>query len=235
MLIEKAEQILELSLEKSKLESYARNLAGFKSRQEQINQAVAELLPLVTALITFRQRGLFTFDLTQKAEPILEFITVVEKKFTEEPEWILDNKNFQGNVFKSSIDKLTKTLKEQLLQAWKNYLNRRMPSTNQEMLNLLARIDAFKQTVQKIKNLDALISRSTFPQNPEEFEHTDRLINQLRESWNSLSSDEVPDEVLHFLKAAADQGAPYKLLTPKVQDWIAQYGIADSLQIRLTS
>lgn len=234
MLIKKAEQVVELSEETIKLRNYTEQLSGFKSRQEHINQVVAEILPLVSALRAFRQRGLFTFDLTQKVEPILELITITEGEFQKEPEWILDNRNFKGNIFKSNVEGLKNTLKQQLLQAWRNYLNRRLPSTNQEILSLLARIDAFKPTVQVIKNLDALISRNEFPKSNEEFESIEQLIDQLRESWDSLSSDEVPDAVLHFLRAAANnQGAPLILLTSQVQAWIDRNGIADSLRIHL--
>lgn len=234
MLINKAEQLIQLSEVKIKLQKNATNLDGFRSRQEQISQAVAEILPLVSALRAFRQKGLVTFDGTQKVDPTLQFIASAQEKFHQNPEWIIDNKNFNGNILKSSVKVLTNTLKQQLSQAWTNYLARQMPSTNQEILNLLVRIDAFKSTVQKIRKLDAQIPREEFPKNCEDFENLDKLIEQLREAWNSLSSNEVPDPVLRFLRAAANQGAPITLFTPEVQEWIAQHEIADSLQIRLT-
>ena len=183
----------------------------------------------------FRQKSIFTVDLTYKLEPLLKFISEAEENFKENSGWILDNNNFKENIFKSSVKELTKTLRQQLLEAWINYLAKKMPSTNQEMLNILGKVDAFKPTVQTIRNLDALIPREEFPKSLEEFDNIDRLIGQLKESWQSLSSDEVPEAVLRFLRAAASQGAPLTLLTPDVQEWIAHQGISDSLRIRLTS
>lgn len=234
MLLEQSQKLIELSQEKIALQKYANNLDGFKSRQQLISQAVTNITFFIRAFRAFRQRGLVTFDLTQKVDKLLEFITIAEENFQQNPEWILDNKNFKGNIFISSLEGLTKTLTQQLLQAWKNYLTLRMPSTNQEMLNLLGRVDAFKSTVQKIRNLDALIPREEFPKSCEEFDNIDRLIDQLRESWDSLSSDEAPEAVLRFLRATASQGASLTLLTPEVQDWITRHGISDSLRIRLT-
>jgi len=158
MLLEKSQKLIELSEDKIALQNYADNLNGFKSRQQVINQAVLRITPLVNAFRAFRQRGLVTFDLTQKVDKLLEVITIAEESFQKEPEWILDNKNFKGNIFISSVEGLINTLTQQLSQAWKNYLALRI-ITNQETLNLLGRVDAFKSTVQKIRNLDALISR----------------------------------------------------------------------------
>jgi hypothetical protein len=109
-----------------------------------------------------------------------------------------------------------------------------MPSTNNEMLNLLAEVEAFKATVQRIQRLDLQIQQVEFPNSSEDFERVDQLIDLLRQSWNSLSSDEVPEAVLSFLKAAANRGAPIDLLTPDVKDWLTRHGIAGSLRIRLT-
>ncbi|MDI9641477.1 hypothetical protein QM565_37965 [Geitlerinema splendidum] len=110
-----------------------------------------------------------------------------------------------------------------------------MPSTNNEMLNLLAEVEAFETTVQRIKRLDLQIQQVEFPNSSEDFERVDQLIDLLRQSWNSLSSDdEVPEAVLSFLKAAANRGAPIDLLTPDVKDWLTRHGIAGSLRIRLT-
>ncbi|MBW4663523.1 MAG: hypothetical protein KME01_04865 [Chroococcus sp. CMT-3BRIN-NPC107] len=56
----------------------------------------------------------------------------------------------------------------------------------------------------------------------------------MREHWHNLSSDEVPETVLRFLKDAVDFGAPLNLLTIEVRDWLDCHGISDSLRIRLT-
>ena len=109
-----------------------------------------------------------------------------------------------------------------------------MPSTNQEMLYVLVKIEAFRPNVQKIRDLNTQIQRQKLPQTFEEFEQIERLIDQLREHWLTLSSDDFPETVLHFLKATVDFGAPLNLLTTEVRDWLDYHGISDSLRIRLT-
>lgn len=234
MLINRAKQLIELSEEKLNLRKYADQIESFKTRQQQVEKAVLKLLPFVNTLRVFRQKNIIDCNFTQKTESFLHFVNQSRIKFTESPEWIIKSRDFDGDILERSIKAITTELDEQLTQAWKNYLSEKMPSTNQEMLNLLVKIEAFRPTVQRIRDLNDRIQRQKLPQTSEEFEHIEQLIDQLRENWHSLSSDDVPETVLHFLKAAVDLGAPLNLLTTEVRDWLDRNKISDTLRIRLT-
>ncbi|MCC3490242.1 MULTISPECIES: hypothetical protein [unclassified Microcoleus] len=235
MLVEKSTQLIELSQKKINLQRYATNLQGFQSRQQQIEQAVAGTIPLVQCLRAFHQRGLANFALAQKADTLLIFITDVEAEFKADPEWIIDNENFNKKNFTTRIEQLQNSLREQLNQSWQCYRNQNKPSTNNEILNLLDKVSAFKPTVQRIRSLDWHIQESnSIPQSIEDFEKVDRLIEQLKQCWDGLNADEVPEAVLRFLRVAANEGATLSLLTPEVKDWLAKNRLIDSLRIRLT-
>ena len=234
MITDRAKQLIELSEEKIKLQKYASQLDSFNTRQQQIEKAVSDILPFANTLRVFRQKNIIDCDLVQKVKPFLYSVKLRLEKFKESPEWIIESKNFDGNILERSIKGITNELHEQLTQAWKNYLAQKMPSTNQEMLNLLVKIDEFKPTVQGIRYLNDQIQRQKLPQTFDEFEKTELLIDRLREHWHNLSSDEVPETVLRFLKDAVDFGAPLNLLTTEVRDWLDCHGISDSLRIRLT-
>lgn len=233
MLTDKAKQLIELSEEKINLRKSVDQLDGFKTRQQQVEKAVLKLLPFVNTLRVFRQKNIIDCNFTQKIESFLHFVNQSRIKFTESSEWIIKSRDFDGDILERSIKAITTELDKQLTQAWKSYLAEKMPSTNQEMLNVLVKIEAFKSTVQSIRDLNDLIQRQKLPQTYEEFEYIEQLINQLRERWHSLSSDEVPETVLRFLKAAVDLGAPLNLLTPEVHDWLDCHAISDNLRIRL--
>ncbi|MBD1882828.1 Smr/MutS family protein [Microcoleus vaginatus] len=235
MLLEKCQQLSQLSQKRINLQRYASNREGFKSRQEQIDRAVTAILPLVQYLRAFRQRGITNVDLSQKADNLLKFIANVEAKFQEYPEWIIDNENFNKNNFDSKVKDLQTALGKQLSEAWLVYRSQKMPTTNNEILNLLDRVSAFKPTVQRIRKLDWEIQQSnSIPQSSEDFERVDRLIEQLKQCWEGLNSDEVPEAVLRFVKEAANEGASLGLLTPEVKDWLTKHRLIDSFRIRLT-
>lgn len=234
MLLKKTQELNELSQRKKSLQKFASNYNTIQTRQKQVTDAIAIIQPLVEALTAFRQRGIDNINLTQKADLVLNFIIDAEDKLQENSEWILEPKNFKGNILKSYIENLKVTLEQQLSESWKSYRDQKMPSTNNEILNLLAKVEAFKQTVRQIQIIDKEVKNFIYPKNNAEFAIYERKIEQLKYYWNSLSSDEVPQSVLDFLRAAANQGAPLNILTSEVQDWINQHGISDSFKIRLT-
>jgi hypothetical protein len=231
---EKCQKLIDLSQRKIDLKKYADQLDGFTSRQEKITNAVREIQPLIIAMRAFRQRGIINFDFNQKVDTLLTVITSSEENFRKIPEWILDNKNFKGNIFTSNIESLKNTLRQHLCQAWKSYLTQHLPSTSKEMLEIFAGLESLRPTLQRIYSLDRQIQEVEFPKNSEDFDRLDKLIEQLRQSLDSLSSDKIPEDVQKFLKAAANQGATIDLLTLEVKEWLIQHRIADYLRIRLT-
>jgi len=189
----------------------------------------------VQSLRAFRQREIVNFDLTQKADSLLKFIANVEAKFQEDPQWIIDNENFNNKIFTSAVNQLQKALREQLTQAWWLYRIQKMPNTNKEVLNVLDKVSAFKPTLQRIRYLELQIQDSkSIPESLEDFAKVDRLIEQLKQCWDKLDADEVPEAVLRFLRVAANEGATWSLLTPEVEDWLTKHGLIDALRIRLT-
>jgi hypothetical protein len=238
MLIEKSHELIELSKHKRDLQKFANNLKTFQTRQKQINDAVVAIKPLVEALATFRQRNIIDIALTQnvtkKVDTLLNLIILAEENFKNDPDWILDNTKFNGNVLKQNVDSLKISIDKLLSDAWKSYLRENMPSTNNEILNVLSNVENFKYLVQQIRSHDAEIKKIIYPATNSQFEICKKIIAQLRESWDNLKSDDFPDAVLDFIRVTADRGTTLNHLTPEVQDWIIQHKIADNFKIRLT-
>ena len=68
MLLEKSQELIELSQRKKSLQNFAVHLKIIQTRQQQINDALATIKPLVEALTAFRQRGIDNINLTQKED-----------------------------------------------------------------------------------------------------------------------------------------------------------------------
>lgn len=234
MLVQKAQELSALADQKIQNEKYVKHRQGFESRQQQIENAIASLESLAVAVKIFRDRGLADFDVSNKADKLLGFIIQAKKLFGEDSEWIIDNNNFDGNLFKSSIDSLAKSVKQHLERNWKHYLAQQMPSTNDELLNLLAKISSFRADVEHIQKLKADVYKVKFPETESIFEYLENSIKNLKKCWEDLSGDDVPEAVLIFLRrAAATEGAPLDLLTPEVTEWLDRHHISHALRIRL--
>ncbi|MEH1934462.1 MAG: hypothetical protein V7L14_12230 [Nostoc sp.] len=233
MLLEKSQELIELAQRKKSLQNFAANLQIIQDRKNKINDTIAAIQPLAEALQAFRQRGMVDIDLANKTDKILNLILNIEENLSNNNEWIFDIKNTEINNLKSDAERLKNTLEQQLSKSWQRYRDQKMPSTNNEILNLLAKVEAFKQTVLQIQDIEKDLKNIRYPKKNAEFVICELKIEQLKHSWKSLKSDEFPEAVSHFLQAASDQGSPLNLLTPEVQDWINQNGISDSFKIRL--
>lgn len=234
MIVEKSQKLVELSQHKKSLQTFAGHLQTIQTRQKQITDAIAIIQPLVEALKAFRKRGINNIDLTQKVEPILSLVINASDNLQNNPDWILEPKNFKRNILMSQLVHLKTLLEDQLSQSWKNYYDEQMPLTNNEILNVLVRVEDFKETVRQIQNLERDLKNVIYPKNNAEFEKCELKIERFKHFWYSLNSDDFPEAILHFLQAASDQGSSLNLLTPEVQNWINQNGISDSFKIRLT-
>ncbi|HEY9697652.1 MAG TPA: hypothetical protein V6D10_10340 [Trichocoleus sp.] len=207
----------------------------FIKRQEQIQAALDRLQPAVVAFRVLRDRNLITLELSQQTESFLATLQQINTQFCAQPTWILETKNFNPKPFQAQVDSLANSLEQNLSKAWATYCDQRMPSSNTEMLTVLGRIATLKHTVQTIQILSDVIKKVAYPKSTEEFEQIEKKLTQLSESWNSLKSDDMPNMVQRFLRAAATEGAPVTLLTEEVKDWLIQRGLIDSFQIRSIS
>ncbi|MFW9261632.1 hypothetical protein [Nostoc sp. CALU 546] len=234
MLLEKSQELVDLSQRKKSLQSFAANLQIIQDRRNKVYDTIAAIQPLAEALQAFRQRGMIDIDLANKTDKILNLILNIEENLSNNNEWIFDINNTEINNLKSDAEKLKNTLEQQLSKYWQRYRDQKMPSTNNEILNLLAKVEAFKQTVLEIQDREKYLKNIRYPKNNAEFAICELKIEQLKHSWKSLKSDDFPEAVSHFLQAVSEEGANLSLLTPEVQDWINQNGISDSFKIRLT-
>ncbi|NJO52700.1 MAG: hypothetical protein HC840_28570 [Leptolyngbyaceae cyanobacterium RM2_2_4] len=224
MLIDDCIQLSRASQNASDLKKYAADLNKFRDRQGKIEPLVQELSPLVTALRTFRERGLANFDCGQKSDELLREVTTTLAEFQKNRGWLIEQ--FKSTKLKNKVSALKSELEGYLKQAWGNYKRQRIPNTNDELLGLLAKIETFKPTVQSIQRLLNQLKAVDFPKDAQQFEKIDQEIDDLSTAWKSLKSNEVPEAVLNFLRSAATHGATIDLLTPEVQNWLNEHGIS---------
>jgi len=232
MLIDDCNRLSKLAQNATNLKKYAADLGKFRDRQSKIEPLVQELSPLVTALRAFREKGLANFDCSQKADVLLLEVTTTLDEFHKNRGWLIEK--FKSTILQNRVSTLKSELEGYLKQAWADYKRQRTPNTNDELLELLARIETFKPTVQTIQRLLNQLKVVDFPKDVQQFEQIDQAIDDLSIAWNSLKSSEVPEAVLNFLRATATHGATIDLLTPEVRNWLNDQGITRFFYIRLS-
>ena len=233
MLTDEFTQLSKLAQNATDLKKHAADLGKFRDRQSRIAPLAQELSSLVTALRAFREKGLANFDCSQKADLLLVEVVTTLAEFQKNRGWLIEQ--FKSTVLQNRVSALKSELEGYLKQAWTDYKRQRIPNINDELLVLLARIETFKPTVHTIQRLLNQLKIIDFPKDAQQFEQIEQAINDLGTAWNSLNSNEVPEAVLKFLRAAATtDGAAIDLLTSEVQGWLDGHSISQFFRIRLS-
>ena len=232
MLIDDCQQLSTLAKSVTDLRSNVAELKNFKTRQTEIEQIVRELKPLVEALQAFKEKGIYGFTLLQEVENFLAQVIDVEKQFKNEHKWLLGAKKIKPLEDKSKS--LREAIEKQLRQQWITYRSNHLPTISNDFLSILAKIPTFSKTVAAVQSLSSQIRVIDYPKDRDQFQKVEEALTKLITEWSRLNSDEVPTEVLTFLREAATiNGAPMNLLTPTVQNWLDDKGIDSSFRIRL--
>lgn len=232
MLIDDCQQLSKLAKNFTDHKSNVEELKNFKTRQIDIEQIEKDLNSLVESLQTFKDKGIYGFTLMQEVDDFLSQVIDIEKQFKTDHKSLLEPKRIKTLEVKSKT--LRAAITRQLSQMWIAYRNSHVPTIDKKFLSALEMIPNFSKTVVQVEKLSSQIEAIDYPKNHDQFEKSEDIIAQLITAWSSLNSDEVPTEVLRFLKeATTTNGAPMNLLTPTVQQWLDAKGIGSSFRIRL--
>jgi hypothetical protein len=121
--------------------------------------------------------------------------------------------------------------------AWKAYVARRADFGSEDVLAALGKVHQFAGSVAKIRARRAEIASlgETVPPNPAAAKaRIDTLLTEHDAAWSDLSADDIPRDVIGFIRAAAaGDGAPLGALTAEVQAWLVKRELLAAFRIRL--
>lgn len=232
MILDDCQQLVKLARNVTDLKSNVNELNNFQTRQAEIEKIVNDLIPLVKSFQVFKARGICNFALLAEVENFLTLVIEIESQFKVDRKWLIGAKKIKPLQDKAKI--LRDEFDQQLRRNWTNYRNSNVPSISNDLLSVLEKIPKFLNAVTTVSTLSSRIRAIDYPKNQVQFERVAEEITQLNSAWSSLNSDEVPLDVLNFLReSATTNGASMNLLTPTVQEWLDSQGIGSSFRIRL--
>lgn len=233
MLMTKIEKLRQLAGDKANAQMAAKAAGEYRGRQKSINDMVAALRPSVEGLRVYRKRGLPAYEPAEKTASLRTKVREARKAFKDDKAWIIDLKGFDYTNVRNSVAGERDRIDAHLKTVWADYLKARKIRTNYQILNLLAKIAAFKDAVAVIKALDARLQADKPPMTDAEFARADEDLKDMETAWKSLRSDEFPQAILDFLAALGPQGAPFSALTPEVLVWLKQEDLLDSFRVHV--
>ncbi len=236
MIVDDCEQLVTRIAEKERLRRHVEQLNRFDRVGEQLEQAVSRLSPLLLSCASLKESAIADITLPS-AKTLRDETASVLALFQGDREAILDATRFKPKAFTEAVKTLTDELQIALDRAWQAYAGGRALATNRELLDVLERLPKFRPVVQRIRSLSEKIrqAQAILPTTKAQVDEFNRLVTQAEQAWQELGGEQMPQEVLDFLKAAiSPAGSRLGFLTDAVRSWLTQHGIASSFVVKVS-
>lgn len=233
MIQTRAKSLIQLIDKKRTLRKEKDNIQVYKTRKDQLEIEVVKVMSLFQKVALMWKHNICENRFEEDIRSLCGLVIALQKDSKEKPDWI--KKQGVLTPLSSKVEAISTRIEVELKLEWREYVEQGLPSINQELLNILERIPSFKNKVRSIKNLSKEIMQYKEKMATDESELLAVLKKkeQFLIEWNSLGADDVPEDVLAFIRLSATQGADLNLLTPDILYWLQKNKIRSFFKIRL--
>lgn len=233
MIQTKADQLVEQLARLKNLRENLDELRAFDTRLQQIKDLVIRLQPLVDTNDVFMIKGIGNVDLGLLGDELRVIVRETQDVVRERPSLLRSPGSI--SALEGKAKRFSRELEAGLSEVWRNYMIRTLPLMDEDLLQLLGRINVFNDAVATIRQIAFKIKQfeGSPPRTVRRFEQFEQLVEELKLAWSELGGGPVPPAVRDFLKAVITTGASLDLLTAEVREWLDKHKIASSFRIKL--
>jgi hypothetical protein len=168
------------------------------------------------------------------ADRMLLLVRQAAQRFEQDPTSFVHGDHF--SAFRREFLALAESLRRSAANGWKRYADEHAPAARADLFEIFRALPRYADATESIRRRSVqlrLLRDKPLP-TAEEFNDFNQLVSQLRQTWEELESDDLPDQVVNFLRAAvADRsGAPLELMTPTVLEWLRNRGMLTAFRVR---
>ncbi|WP_144553398.1 hypothetical protein [Bacillus sp. X1(2014)] len=211
-----------------------KNIQAFNSRKNLLTGLSTKLAKIFQTYQVLKEKGIQTADFNGQLADAARKLQEVNQKYLEDPSWIKDQNAL--DQLSRKIDKLTNDMTGNFLDVWIAYINKQVPALNTEILLILGKISSFRVTTSEINRIYESIQTEirVLPTTTQDIANIETKCKNLVAKWNHLGADDVPQEVLTFLRGTGThRGATLSMLTVEVIGWLKQHKLDPFISIKM--
>jgi hypothetical protein len=236
MLLERARDLTAKIAQYQKLKGAADESEQFHTRADQFARAAERIARVRQGLEKLSTAGVdVSFEPSDGAAYAVKAKTL-RAALQANPAAINDPPFDLKHEFVDRLAGIATAADEAMREAWTAYVAKRAPFGSDDVLSALAVVPQFRASVAKIRRCRVDISAlgNGLPADPgAAVARMDALLKEHDTAWAELSADDIPANVVDFIRAAAGAGAPLKGFTADVQAWLAERDLLTAFRIRL--
>ncbi|WP_116327926.1 hypothetical protein [Cupriavidus phytorum] len=236
MLLERATGLAENLDHYQKLKVAAKAADIVRTRTDQIGKAAALIAKAREAIDRFKAAGVAIEFAPANADDLSEKATTLRAIAAETPVGLADPPFNIAYDFTDRLKGIAIGADTAIREGWRRYIDANSPGGSDEVLDALGKLPQLRDGVIRIRQCRQKIAAlaATPPTDPARaIDELRGLVAEHRAAWTALTSDNVPDAVIRFLRACAGEGAQVAALTLEVRNWLESRDLLDSLRIRI--
>ena len=215
------------------LRDQAVNFKAFETRRDQLKEPVEHLLILLDIFEVLMNHSLQVDLDSEELKNLKGQLINIHNSYKENPENLIAENKAASYKFWTPLKKLPERISEKLSEEWKAYIKKKRSVVNEDILDVFYKMPGFKKQVQTIRKIFEEMDRlcASLPNNEAVFGRIEKLSNNLVKSWKDLKGDEIPNDVLEFIKQATSEGVALTNLTPNISKWLTKQDLKGIFQI----
>ena len=236
MIAERARNLVALIERRKELQAHVELLDGFQARDQQLEAAVEALHPLVVAALALRRSDISVIDVADRLPGVASQLQRVREVFEKERGSFVHAQRSGFADFERTVSAFRDELETRVREAWRNHTATKAKPLDPAVLRVLGSIGAYEEPVRRLRNLDQEVQRlrEMLPSD-EVCQRFQCAVKDRQDLWQEMQGDDFSMEILRFLQAASDHGAPLDAFTAAVQQWIANHDLEDSFRVTAVS
>jgi hypothetical protein len=215
------------------LQRIASDAERFETRVTQIEQLTENLHSPTEAHQLLRSNGI-QLSVPKPPAGLIAFADSLRQSVETDRASALSAMDGLSQRFKVPLERFCQRLTEMATQAWTEHVDRNTPPVNQEMLSVLARLRGFAESVSRVRGCIAQCQahRTRVPRSSDDIRSLERALEALRNALGSLGSNELPRELLDFIRRAGLNGVPLDQLTDETLGWLREHDLLGQFVVK---
>ncbi len=217
--------------ENKMLEEQIKNVHNYQERRNQLFSIVEKLDSLHQKAILFQHEFNFELHLPQLPKILVE-TKALNERYAQNESIIIDI----GDAYFKYWDQLIEDYQKAIEDRWNLYKQEHIFQINETVLRLLESFRVFEQDLEKVKTekkrLDIQLGKMP-PDNEMKWKAIHELNRNLRQTWDGLQLDSLPESILDFIKKAQLEGVSLDNYTPEVRNWLEENKLKKYFRIKL--
>ena len=219
MLVNRTDQLISRLKNFELLQKSANESKRFIERSEKLNKVTKEIEQIVSIVELFRRQG-FEVDIESSLAYAHSLFEKLKVKWEKDKHSIIEAHEFFNKI---RFNKIEQEVQSKLEEQWQEFITEKRPSINISQLNVLENIPDLKEVVIELKEKLEIINelKEKFPNKDSDFELILSTTKEMTNLWEKLSSKEIPEFIILFLKKAGSfEGVKLSEMTPEIFQWL---------------